>query len=267
MSSSDDPLDVLIITVNEFYYIPKFLTDVLASDDVNIIGITTTPPSLGTERMPRFIYRLYSTFGPRIFLKHCLFYGKYRFLDFINRASNHGEAYSPQTLAVRHNITYRHVADINSSEYKQYVSTLSPDVIASVAATQKFDTELLAFPQQATINIHSSLLPEYRGVSPNFWVLLNDEDVTGITVHYMDEELDTGDVICQEQMDIHGSDTLHSLNTRTAEQGSELLMAALHDIKQETVSTRPIDPDDGAYYSLPGRDDVRMFLKKGNKFY
>lgn len=267
MSSSDEALDVLIITVNEFYYIPKFLADVLASDDIQVVGITTTPPSLSTESMPRFIYRLFSTFGPRIFLKHSLFYGKYRLLDLINRVSNRGHAYSPKTLAERHNIPYRHVDDVNAPEYKQYVETLSPDVIASVAATQKFDTELLAIPQQAIINIHSSLLPEYRGVSPNFWVLLNDEDITGITVHYMDEDLDTGDVIRQEQMQIHDSDTLHSLNTRAAEQGSELLLNALHDIKLATVSARPIDPDDGTYYSLPTRDDVRMFLEKGNKFY
>lgn len=266
MSTDTDTLNVLIITVDEYYYIPKFLKQVVEADDVHVSGITTVSPSLGTESLPRFALRLYRTFGPQVFLKHGLFYSKYLGLDQINRLLDRGRAYSPATLAERNDIEHRHVSDVNAASYLQYARQQSPDVLVSVAATQQFETELLDIPSKGAINIHSSLLPEYRGVSPSFWSLLHDEDRTGITVHYMDENLDTGDVIEQRELQIE-NDTLHSLNTRVAQKGAGVLLDALRAIKQNEVETTTIDPEAGEYYSMPDRSDVRAFVEKGLRFY
>lgn len=197
---NDTKLDVLIITVKEQYYIPKFLKGVLNTEGIRIVGITTVPPALGTQNLTSFAWELFQRFGPRVFLKHASFYGKYTVLDLINRSTGRGKAYSPKTLAKRNEIEYHHVENINDDRYRAHVEVLSPDVIVSVAATQKIEGALLDVPSDAAINIHSSLLPEYRGVSPGFWNLLNDEEQTGITVHYMDEELDSGAIIRQEPL-------------------------------------------------------------------
>ena len=266
MSNSTDALDVAIIAVDEYYYIPKFLKRVVEADDIHVSGITTVSPSLGTESLPRFALRLYRAFGPRVFLKHGLFYSKYLGLDQVNRLLDRGTAYSPETLAERNGIEHRHVSDVNAESYLQYVRQQSPDVLVSVAATQQFDAELLDIPSKGAINIHSSLLPEYRGVSPSFWSLLYDEERTGITVHYMDENLDTGDVIKQRELPIK-NDTLHSLNTRVAQEGAKVLLSALRAIKQDEVDPTTIDPEDGEYYSMPDRSDVRAFVEKGLRFY
>lgn len=266
-ADTDDQLDILIVTVSEYYYIPKFLTDVLDADEYRIVGITTMPPSLGTQNIVAFAWDLFKRFGPVVFIQHVSFYLKYLGLDVFARLTGLGQAYSPQTLAKRHDVDHRHTTNVNKGAYREYVKDRSPDVLVSIAATQQFDTDLIKLPSRCAINIHSSLLPEYRGVSPSFWTLLNDEPTTGITVHYIDEALDTGDVIRQEQLEIRDDDTLHSLNERVAEHGSTVLRAALDDIRNGTVQRTPIDPDEGTYYSLPSRAEVNEFLQEGNTFY
>ncbi|WP_135854115.1 methionyl-tRNA formyltransferase [Halorussus salinus] len=264
---SDDPLEILVVTVDEYYYVPKFLRGVLDADDVRVVGITAMSPTLGTESTPRFAWRLYRTFGPRVFAKHVGFYAKHALLDAANRRLGRGSAYSPRTLAERNDIEYRHVADVNDPEYVGYAESLAPDVVVSVAATQKFESGLLGVPDEAAINLHSSLLPEYRGVSPSFWTLRNGESETGVTVHLMDEEIDTGDVLVQRPLSIRDDDTLHSLNERVAERGSDLLLDALRGLRDGEVDPTPIDPDEGSYYSLPDRSDVEQFLDRGRRFY
>lgn len=262
-----EPLDVLIITVSEYYYIPTFLGEIIDAEEYRIVGLTTMPPSLGTQNSVSFAFDLFRRFGPRVFAQHVAFYTKHLMLDLVARMTKRGPAYSPKTLAKRHDIAYRHTTDVNTETYREYASSLEPDVIVSVAATQKFEPKLLNVPSRCAINVHSSLLPEYRGVSPSFWVLLNDEEQTGITVHYMTEELDMGDVIRQESLAIRDNDTLHSLNRRVAECGTEVLRGALDEIRTGAVTPEQIDPDEGEYYSLPEREDVQAFLRQGNRFY
>jgi len=266
-STQRDTLSVHIITVDEYYYIPKFLDSVVTSDHIDVVGITTVPPSLGTQNMLSFLLELFQVFGPRVFTNHALFYGKYRMLDGIGQVLNTDTVYSPKRLAWRHDIDYRHVQDINTDDYISYAQSLSPDTLVSVAATQKFESELLAVPEEYALNVHSSLLPEYRGVSPSFWTLLNGEEETGITVHEMADEIDTGGIVRQRPVPIGDDDTLHSLNTRVAERGSEVLLQALEEIRRGDESPEPISPNHGSYYSMPTREEVREFRTQGNRFY
>lgn len=268
MSSNErDTLSVHIITVDEYYYIPIFLDSVVTAEHIDVVGITTIPPSLGTQSMLSFLYELFTVFGPRIFAKHSLFYAKYRLLDEIGRLRNTDTVYSSKRLAQRHDTEYHHTRDVNTDAYISCVRSLAPDVLVSIAATQKFETKLLAVPDEYAINVHSSLLPDYRGVSPSFWTLFNDEDETGITVHEMADGIDTGHIVRQAPVPIFDDDTLHSLNTRVAERGSEVLLQALEEIRHGDESLEPLDPDKGSYYSMPTQEDVREFQTRGNQFY
>lgn len=264
---SESELEVMVITVDEYYYIPKFLEPICSSDTIDVVSITTVPPSLGTETMPRFVLRLLRTFGPRVFSRHAAFYSKYLVLDLIYRHVGIGQPYSSKSIASEHEIEYLHTDNINSGEFKSYAANKSPDVIASIAATQKFDSGLLNIPERGAVNIHSSLLPQYRGISPTFWTLLNDEDQTGLTVHYMDEDLDAGDIILQQPLAIRTDESQHSLHKRIAAEGAEVLLAALEQIRVDSVDATPMDSENGSYYSMPEREDVREFLSRGNTFY
>jgi methionyl-tRNA formyltransferase len=83
----------------------------------------------------------------------------------------------------------------------------------------------------------------------------------------MAEEIDMGDIIRQSPLEIRDDDTLHSLNERVALKGADVLLSALQDIRTESVSATPMDPDEGNYYSMPTCKNVRTFLERGNEFF
>lgn len=262
-----EKIRVLIITIDEYYYVPKYLNGILSEDSIEVVGITGVPPSLGTRSSGEFLRDIFQRLGVRIFWNQFSFQTKYLLADVYNRFREGGTPYSPKAIAQQNTIEYQHCNDVNSDSYLEYVESLAPDVILSVAATQRFDPDLYTLADECAINIHSSLLPEYRGLFPSFWMLLNDEQQTGVSIHYIDDEFDSGDLLVQKQYPIEEDDTVHSLNTKAAEAGSPLLVEALEQIRTDSVDPSPLNTDDGSYYSLPSRDDVRRFTETGNEFY
>ncbi len=121
------------------------------------------------------------------------------------------------------------------------VNALQPDLITVVAYGQYIKPEILAIPPLGSINVHPSLLPKYRGASPIQWTLANGETVTGVTILYVSEAMDAGDIILQEEVPIEPDDTTASLSPRLAELGGNLLSQAIDAISQGTAARVPQD--------------------------
>lgn len=276
-------MNIFIITVDECYFIPRFLEGVIKNNNVEIIGIGAMPPTLSHESTHTFAFKLFKAFGLKIFMQHCLFYGKYFLLDLRNRMSNAGalrkfvslilpgisvnKYYSVKSIAMNNSINFYKIDDVNSHDFISKLQTLDIDVIVSVAATQLFKKDILNMPKMCCINLHSSLLPEYRGVSPSFWTMLNGEDKTGVTVHYMDEKIDSGDIIVQNAITIEKDDTVKTLNEKVSDVGAASSIEALKLLENNTVKPIPLDITKGSYFSVPDRDDVRRFTNNGRKFF
>ena len=111
------------------------------------------------------------------------------------------------------------------------------------------------------------MLPNYRGVKPVFWVLKNNESTTGVTIHIMDEGIDTGDILNQKQVVILPHDTVDSLTKRLSKTGSILLSDTINDIKSNNYELKKQDIQSVTYFSQPGRNDLIQFKKQGKKFY
>jgi methionyl-tRNA formyltransferase len=94
-------------------------------------------------------------------------------------------------------------------------------------------------PKYGCVNVHASLLPSYRGAAPVNWAIMNGETKTGITIMSMDEGMDTGPVLLQEEMKIQDDDTAGSLSFRLAEAGAQLLIRALEGIERGTLIPEP----------------------------
>ena len=106
-----------------------------------------------------------------------------------------------------------------------------PDIIVTCAYGQIIPIDLLNYPKYGCINVHASLLPKLRGGAPIHRALMNGDKETGITIMYMDEKMDSGDIISQEKTTILENDNLDSLYDRLSKMGSELLLKTLPDIK------------------------------------
>ncbi|MGI6576226.1 MAG: methionyl-tRNA formyltransferase [bacterium] len=137
------------------------------------------------------------------------------------------------------------------------LSSFCPDVIVVVAYGKILPREVLSLPPQGCINLHASLLPKYRGAAPIHWALLRGEDVTGVTTMYMDEGLDTGDIIYQQEVPISPADTAGSLYTKLAAAGGKLLVKTIVQIKKGCAPRIPQNEQEATYAPpLERKDEV-----------
>ena len=120
----------------------------------------------------------------------------------------------------------------NNLEFIEEIKQIAPDVICVVAYGKILPKELLDIPKFGCINVHGSLLPQYRGAAPIQWAVLNGDKKTGITTMYMDVGMDTGDMILKEETKIGDNETTGELWERLAIMGGDLLVKTLKLIEE-----------------------------------
>lgn len=156
---------------------------------------------------------------------------------------------------------------INHKDSLDIINSYKPDLIISILGNEIFKSKILSLPRYGCINLHSSLLPDFRGVMPSFWVLLKKENYTGVSVFKMDEGIDSGPIISQKKISIAKGTTQKDLIIRTKEIGMELIIESVEKIKSGKIDyiNNPIGK--GTYFSFPKKSDVNQFLKQGGKFF
>lgn len=132
--------------------------------------------------------------------------------------------------------------DVNVPGTVEALRALRPDAIVVIAYGQILRRPLLAIPPLGCINIHASLLPRYRGAAPAQWAIANGETVTGVTSMMMNEAMDAGDILLQQNVAIAPDDTAGTLLAKLAEVGVELLLRTLDGLRGGTLVRKPQDP-------------------------
>lgn len=118
---------------------------------------------------------------------------------------------------------------------------LKPDLLVVAAYGQYIKPEILDIPPLGAINIHPSLLPKYRGATPIQWAIANGDTETGVTILYVSEKMDAGDIILQRSCPINDEDTALTLTPRLSEMGADLLLEAIASIEAGTATRHPQD--------------------------
>ena len=124
----------------------------------------------------------------------------------------------------------------NNPEFVEQLKNINPDVICVVAYGKIIPKEILDIPRLGCINVHGSLLPKYRGAAPIQWAVLNGDKETGITTMFMDEGMDTGDMINKEVVQIGDDETTGELWDRLSVIGANLLVKTLSDLENGTYA-------------------------------
>ena len=119
----------------------------------------------------------------------------------------------------------------NNLEFIDIIKDLEPDIICVVAYGKIWPKEILEIPKYGCINVHASLLPKYRGAAPIQWAVLNGDKETGVTTMYMDEGMDTGDMILKETVSIGEDETTGELWNRLSKIGGNILVKTLRNIE------------------------------------
>jgi len=119
------------------------------------------------------------------------------------------------------------------------LSNIMPELIVVVAYGKILPAQILKLPSHGCINVHASLLPKYRGAAPIQWAIINGDKKTGITTMLMDEGLDTGNILLQEETEIHDDDNAEILCKRLAELGASMLVKTIKGIKDGFIKPTP----------------------------
>lgn len=131
----------------------------------------------------------------------------------------------------------------NNLEFIEEVKQLNPDVICVVAYGKILPKELLDIPKLGCINVHGSLLPKYRGAAPIQWSVINGDKITGITTMYMNEGMDTGDMILKQKVEIDENETTGELWDILSKIGAELLVETINLIEKGIAPRTPQTED------------------------
>jgi methionyl-tRNA formyltransferase len=144
---------------------------------------------------------------------------------------------------------------IRSGEFSNIITEYEPDFIVVVAFGHIIAKNILDIPRVATLNIHASLLPKYRGSAPIQWAIIKGEDKTGVTIMLMDEGMDTGDILLSSEIEIGPGDTSGTLHERLANLGADLLIQTLNDFETGDIHPVPQDHSQATYAPLLKKND------------
>jgi methionyl-tRNA formyltransferase len=133
---------------------------------------------------------------------------------------------------------------------------IQPELNVVVAYGQIIPSSIIYLPKFNSLNVHFSLLPKYRGASPVQWALLNGEEKTGITIFELNEKMDEGDILAQEELDILPSENAAELETRLAQIGAELIAEIIDDI--DKIEPRKQDHSQATYAPKLSKEDGRI---------
>ena len=152
--------------------------------------------------------------------------------------------------------------EVNSPQWIAKIAAISPDIIFSFYYRKMIDREILDLPRMGAFNLHGSFLPAYRGRCPVNWVIINGEAQTGVTLHYMIDKPDAGDIVGQKAVEIALSDTAKMLYDKLCLAAKELLNELLPLIKSGRIQRQKQDLKAGSYYVGRRPEDGRIDWKK-----
>lgn len=135
---------------------------------------------------------------------------------------------------------------LKSEETFKIVEKLNPEIIVVVAYGKILPKSIIEFPKYGCVNVHGSLLPKYRGAAPIQWSIINGDTVTGITTMYMNEGLDTGDILLQSKVFIGDDENSEELKARLSVVGADLLLETLTKIENNEITSIPQNDDEAS---------------------
>jgi methionyl-tRNA formyltransferase len=179
--------------------------------------------------------------------------------------STHGELKTFRQLSDRYNVPMTGLANINAPDGLAHVRAFGPDIILSIRFGHIFKQEVLKIPTHGVINLHSGLLPAYRGILATFWSLLNQESEYGYTLHHIsDASIDTGDVIASAQFPTEPSQSLFWHVVNIYPHAAVQMLQAIQGYRVGVVPVPTPQPaGTGNYYGLPETADFECFQHRG----
>lgn len=145
----------------------------------------------------------------------------------------------PVAIAEKHNIPVYTPESLKDQKWARLIADAQPDIIFSFYYRKMIPVEILGIPRVGAFNLHGSLLPKFRGRCPVNWVIIAGEKETGLTLHYMLEKPDAGDMVAQKRVDIDFEDNVYTVYMKMADAARKLMKEALPQLERGTFTRMP----------------------------
>ena len=170
-----------------------------------------------------------------------------------DKPKGRGYAMTPPPVKVcaeKHGIQVYQPEKMRDGTAYEILREIKPDMIVVVAYGKILPKDIIELPEFGCINVHASLLPEYRGAAPIQWAVLDGKKKTGVTTMYMDVGLDTGDMLLKAETEIGENETAGELHDRLSAMGAELMVKTLHEAEKGTLVREKQDDNKSCYASM-----------------
>lgn len=245
---------LVFLTADDPVYLPAFFERVLSRYATETHSVVSVPALYKGQTRTAAALRYYRTFGLRATFQLAREVG----LAMARRRS-------VRRTCELHGVAHRVAPDVNAPAFVGEIESLRPDLVISVSCPQIFKSRLLNAPATGCLNLHGAILPKYRGVMPSFWMLANGERQAGVTIYFMNEEIDAGDMCGRRVFDILPDESLDEFLRRSKRIAADLLVDTLDAIAAGTLRREPMDLSAGSYYSWPDRNAVQRFRAAGRR--
>lgn len=150
-------------------------------------------------------------------------------------------------LAIKHGLKVLQPEKASNPEFVEEIKSINPDLIVVIAYGQILRKNILEIPKYGCVNVHVSLLPKLRGAAPINWTIINGDSKTGVTTMFMDEGLDTGDIIMKKEFDLNDEITAGELHDWMMEEGAKLLVKTVKAIEDGNYTRTKQDDSQSTY--------------------
>jgi methionyl-tRNA formyltransferase len=245
-------VNVVFLMPDDPLYLPAFLERVLPTRSSDTLSVFVVPPLYKNQTSRAAAWRYLRTFGASSA------WGLARRI-----VAARLRRQSIERVCEAHAVRCAHVPDVNAPEFLDRLRGLETDLIVSVGCPQLFKRPLIELPARGCLNVHGAILPQYRGVMPSFWMLAHGEEQAGVSIFFVNDEIDAGELCGQRVFPIEPHESLDAFLRRSKEIAAGLVLEVLEAVESETVPRTPLDLTAGSYYSWPDRDAVRAFRAAG----
>jgi len=163
-----------------------------------------------------------------------------------------------KVAAHRFNLPVLQPATTKSADFFEQLRTLQPELLVVVAYGEILRANLLGLPPHGAVNLHASLLPKFRGAAPIAWAILQGERITGATTMLMNEGMDAGPILLQDEIQIADSDTTETLGRKISERGALLLTRTLDSLQKKELVPITQDTSQVSYAPKLKKEDGRV---------
>lgn len=174
-----------------------------------------------------------------------------------DKPKNRGMKLQPppvKVLAQEHEIPVYQPTSVKDGAALEIIQELAPELIVVAAYGRILPNSILEYPAKGCINVHSSLLPKFRGAAPIHWAVVSGETETGVTIMHMAQELDAGDIIDQIRTPIDPDESVEAVHDRLAELGGKILVEVVEQIANGTATRTPQDSAQATYAPMLSRE-------------